>query len=319
MTRSEIIGHNDDELNPDKSSPLFLKYLQTDMEALTKGYSFFRHESYVNRERKVLQTSKYLLTLEDNKRMLIGLSQDVTELDNRNKDLEQAKEAMLGLDKLKTAFLANISHEIRTPLNSIMGFSQMLREAETEEEKEHFAQIITKNGKALTGIIDDILMLSQMEAGYLTPNVESFNLSDLLRKLYTFYESKTPDGVVLRLSIPEEPLIISQGLVNLNQIIHKFIKNAITYTKKGEIKIGYRAEDGGAYIFVEDTGIGIDKDKMSKVFKKFEKINDYNSGIGIGLYICKLLSQQIGGRINVHSEKGVGSKFCVWVPKTLQN
>lgn len=240
----------------------------------------------------------------------IGFRRDDTEWKNINERLEEEKTKAQAADKLKSAFLANMSHEIRTPLNAIIGFSQLLTTTTDPEEREEFAQIINLNNDLLLRLINDILDLSKLESGIVELKRETFDLAAFFDDFATTMKQRvTNPDVQFRIINPYRKCIVHLDKNRMAQIFTNFATNAIKYTPKGYIKMGYEYVDGGLRLYVEDTGIGIPKEKQSRIFERFEKLDDFAQGTGLGLSICKAISDAVGGRIGFESEYGKGSTF----------
>lgn len=225
--------------------------------------------------------------------------------------LEKAKES----DKMKSVFLANMSHEIRTPLNAIVGFSSLIADLELEkEEKTEYSNIIKNNNELLLKLINDILDLSRIESGHMSFTFSDCNLSQLLKEVYKTYQAQMPGNVELRLQIPSEELTIKTDQCRLEQIINNFINNAIKFTTHGYIKIGYTYEKQEVCFYVEDTGKGIPENQQSSIFERFNKLDEFVQGTGLGLPICKVIAERFGGTIHLKSAEGKGSTFSALIP-----
>lgn len=236
-------------------------------------------------------------------------------LQDRNDELAKAKEEAEQSNKLKSAFLANMSHEIRTPLNAIVGFSQLLKDTEEQEEREEYWNIIHTNNELLLRLIGDILDLSKIESGMLELKPEVFDISLLLEEIHPTMEQRlqTPE-VRLFIEEPNNSLMVTLDRNRVSQVITNFVTNAIKFTTKGHIKMGYQVKDKGILLYVEDTGIGIEAEKQDKVFERFYKLNDFAQGTGLGMSICRAIVEAQGGRIGLTSEHGKGSTFWAWFP-----
>lgn len=236
-------------------------------------------------------------------------------LKERNRDLMLAKEAAEESNKLKSAFLANMSHEIRTPLNAIIGFSGVLKDTTDPDEREEYWNIICTNSDQLLRLINDILDLSKIEAGMIELQPETFDLTALFVEIYSFMQQRiTCADVKLIEEHPYASCKVTLDRNRVSQVITNFITNAIKFTRKGYIRMSYAVIDGGVRIEVEDTGIGIEKEKVGKVFERFQKLNDFAQGTGLGMAICKAILDAQNGKIGVESEPGKGSLFWVWFP-----
>ena len=251
---------------------------------------------------------------------LIGVNYDITELKETEAMLIEAKEKAETADRLKSAFLANMSHEIRTPLNAIVGFSQLLNSDMPlePEEKAEFIDLITKNSDLLLKLINDILDLSRIESGSMSFSYENLDLSKLMGDIFHTHQLMMPEGVELKIRVPHEPLIIRSDHFRLTQVCTNFINNAVKFTAKGYIEIGYELSADGKSILisVKDTGKGIPDDKKEKVFERFQKLDEFAQGTGLGLAICQSIVHTFHGSISLESEVGVGSKFTISLPYT---
>ena len=244
-----------------------------------------------------------------------GLIRDVTTLMEKQTELRNETYRANESGKQKSAFLANMTHEIRTPLNAIVGFCDLLQAIDAPEERKEFTRIIRNNCDMLLQLINDILDISTMDSNnqVLQPHDVDFSIAfnDICTTLAT--RVVTP-GVqyVCDNPYPTYPTVMDSG--RIQQVITNFVTNAVKYTQQGHIKVGYREEGNGLYIYCEDTGTGIPKDKCEKVFDRFVKLNDFVQGTGLGLSICKAIIDQCHGKIGVNSEEGKGSTFWIWIP-----
>jgi|GEM_PF-1156349 len=253
---------------------------------------------------------------------------NITALKEAEKKLKDARSRADEADTLKSAFLANMSHEIRTPMNAIIGFSNLLNdETVTEEEKEEFIQHIKDSGNNLLQIIDDIIDISKLDAGQLALNPQTFSVSRLLSEMFSYFNIIMKDLdkshiqlLVKGIQTPQE-LVVVGDVEKVRRIMRHLIGNAIKFTHKGFIEFGVEMEPSGNLAFyVQDTGIGIAREKQSMIFERFSSAlagtqQEYG-GTGLGLAICKGLSESMGGRIWVDSTPGIGSTFRFIVPVT---
>ncbi len=240
-----------------------------------------------------------------------------------NYDLELAKEKAEENDMLKTAFLQNMSHEIRTPLNGIIGFSSLLQEeGNTHEDVIEFANIIQHSGTRLLNLVNNILDISRIETGQLKIVMENFNINKFMNNLLNTYQLAAAEKGLILHNISNqinETMEIYSDESKLNQIFTNLIYNAIKFTKSGKIEFGYDVKDDHIEFFVKDSGIGISDDFQTKLFKRFSQADisitrDYE-GAGLGLAICKGLTELLGGKIWVKSQEGAGSTFYFTLPK----
>lgn len=250
------------------------------------------------------------------------MSQLVEDLRNENnmrleteKSLIKAKEHAEESDRLKSAFLANMSHEIRTPLNAIVGFSAIICETESEQDKSKFLDIILKNNDLLLQLINDVLDLSRIESGTLLMNYAYFPLSEVCsHALSTVDKSNKSKGVELVSDIEFDCSLYSDRS-RIIQVIINFLNNAFKFTNVGTVTLSTKLlENNIVEIAVTDTGIGIDEDKRELVFQRFTKLNAFSQGTGLGLSICKNIIERLNGTIGVDSTVGIGSKFWIRLP-----
>ena len=240
---------------------------------------------------------------------------DVTERQHMIGELEKARSRAEQSDKLKSAFLANMSHEIRTPLNAIVGFSDLLMVTEDQEEKEEFIQIINANNELLLKLINDILDLSKIEAGSVELKYENFDLAVYFNELAASMHRRVVNPQVRLVPVnPYETCTVRLDKNRLAQILTNFVTNAIKYTSKGTIEMGYEKIDENIRLYVRDTGIGIPEDKKDKVFHRFEKLDEFAQGTGLGLSICKAIVEACRGEIGFESEFDKGSLFWAILP-----
>ena len=238
-------------------------------------------------------------------------------------ELIKAKEKAEESDKLKSAFLTNMSHEIRTPMNGIIGFAELLREAEDEQEMNEFIDIIVKNGQHLLDLINDIIDLSKIEAGVLQIFKSEFNLNELTGEIYKLFSAnKLLVEKNLQLSyhnhLPDDEANIITDRTRLKQILINLINNAVKYTEKGSIEFYYTLENDVLEFFVKDTGIGIAEEHQEHLFERFMQVTLNNTpkkeGTGLGLAITKTYLKMMGGNIKVRSQLNVGSTFSFTLP-----
>lgn len=229
--------------------------------------------------------------------------------------LEKAEES----DRLKSAFLANMSHEIRTPLNAIVGFSGVISEIDSKEERTEFAELIQRNSDLLLQLISDILDLSKIEAGMLNLTFESFNAREVCANVITSLQGKCKPEVKLSLREPSLPMPLHTDQNRLMQVIINLVNNAIKFTPQGSIELGYFSyNDELVEFYVKDTGIGLSQEGISSVFGRFIKLNSYIEGTGLGLSISKTIVEMLGGEIGVESVEGEGSRFWFRIKKDQQ-
>ena len=254
----------------------------------------------------------------DPEQTVIGLCLNIQAFKEKEERLKVLQEKAEEANKMKSAFLANMSHEIRTPLNAIVGFSNLLQEEEdiTAEEKELFKDTINKNCNLLLKLINDILELSRIESGRMTFSFETCRLNELINEVYQTHHLLIPPHIQFTKDIPSLSIDVHVDRFRFTQVITNFINNAVKFTRKGYIKLGYeyKEKEGYVYIYVEDTGIGITKEALEKVFERFYKQDEFAQGTGLGLAICKTIAERLDGDILISSEEGKGSRFTLKIP-----
>jgi hypothetical protein len=236
--------------------------------------------------------------------------------------MKMAKEKAEESDRLKSAFLSNMSHEIRTPMNAICGFSNLLlNKSISDEEKEEFVQIINVNSQQLLNIINDIIDVSKIEAGQVTVSNVDFSLNNLLKDIQLMFRQTVKlKGIqfTVTFGLPNEQGKVISDELKIKQVLSNLIYNAIKFTKKGLIDVGYRLKDGFIEFYVKDTGIGINSDHFKRIFERFQQVENAStesrSGTGLGLPICKAYVELLGGKIWLTSTLGEGSTFFFTIP-----
>ena len=219
-------------------------------------------------------------------------------------------------DRLKSAFLANMSHEIRTPLNAIVGFSDVLPMAQNDEERAELVNLIKQNNARLLRLFDDMANMSKLEAGNEAVRKERFDLNQLLMDVADKFADKSKDtGVKIEVEAMADTVQPFTDRNRLREILNQYMDNAMKFTTKGTVTLGYQVNDGLLRVWVRDTGKGIPANHCNDhIFERFVKIDDFVPGSGLGLSICRSMALSIGGKVGVESKVNVGSLFWVEIP-----
>ena len=246
---------------------------------------------------------------------IISINYDITELKRTEEMLVKARDKAEASDRLKSAFLANMSHEIRTPLNAIVGFSSLLTSTENAAEKELYNSLIGHNNKLLLNLINDVIDLSKIESGYLELRPDWVNLTELLDESVAEYVHQVPSGVELLTNYPAHDSLVELDKLRIKQILSNFLSNALKNTATGHVEVFYEVDHQSVRIGVKDTGRGIPQNMLEKIFERFEKLDSFAQGAGLGLPICKLIVEKMNGSIGVESAgEGKGSTFWFKIP-----
>lgn len=245
---------------------------------------------------------------------IISINYDITELKRTEEMLVKARDKAEASDRLKSAFLANMSHEIRTPLNAIVGFSSLLTSTESAAEKELYNSLIGHNNKLLLNLINDVIDLSKIESGYLELRPDWVNLTELLDESVAEYVHQVPSGVELLTNYPAHDSLVELDKLRIKQILSNFLSNALKNTTTGHVEVFYEVDHQSVRIGVKDTGRGIPQNMLEKIFERFEKLDSFAQGAGLGLPICKLIVEKMNGRILVDSQLGIGTTFIIELP-----
>lgn len=249
--------------------------------------------------------------------IIAGLLQNIQELKDHEQELIESRE-LAEQAELKQSFLNNMSHEIRTPLNAIVGFSDMLaNEPEfSNEERQEFVDIINTNTKLLLKLVGDVLELSRIESGNLSFTFQRESVCRLLDDVYQTHSLLIRPPLQFLKDFPPEDVQVNVDPMRLTQVLTNFLNNANKFTKGGSIRLGYCCPSGMSevHLYVEDTGIGIPHSEQKMIFERFYKRSEFSQGVGLGLSICVLIVEKMGGRIELQSEEGRGGRFTVVLP-----
>jgi signal transduction histidine kinase len=321
-----IIAPNSDvELFCNTLTPESKERITAGMNQLLEGHIEEFHEQYemILQQGKVSCWGEMYATVDQrdiNGRpvTIVGTSMNI----DRQKDIEraliEARNKAEESDRLKSAFLANISHEIRTPLNAIVGFSDVLSMAQSEEERTQLVNLIKQNNAHLLRLFDDMVNMSKLDAGGDAVKKEHFDLKTLLVELADRYQPEyDKKGIVLQTSVQDTDLQLYTDRGRLREILNQYLNNALKFTEKGSVTIGYELRGEHVRLWVRDTGKGIPAEHCNEhLFERFFKVDEFTAGTGLGLSICRSLAQTLGGTVGVQSKEGAGSLF--WVEIALE-
>lgn len=242
---------------------------------------------------------------------MLCINYDITPLKETEQKLIIARDKAEELDRLKSAFLANMSHEIRTPLNAIVGFSSLLAETDSRNERQEYIKIVQENNELLLQLISDILDLSKIEAETFNFVYTNVDVNETCAEIIKSMSMKVGKGIELIFEEPFPECYLYTDKNRFTQVISNFINNALKFTQQGSITLGYeQVSHQKIKFYVRDTGMGIPEEKQKSIFERFVKLNTFVQGTGLGLSICKSIVSQMGGEIGVDSTEGVGS--CFW-------
>lgn len=249
---------------------------------------------------------------------IVGTTMRIDERKAIEQALIEARNQAEESDRLKTAFLANMTHEVRTPLNAIVGFSDILPMAQSDEERNELIKLIKQNNAHLLRLFDDMMNMSRLESGNAGSIVkEDFELASLFSELVEKYLAPCMEkNLVLSIEDSASGDMVHTDRGRLREILNQYLNNALKFTSAGSISLGYEKQLSTVRIWVRDTGKGIPADKCNDhLFERFVKVDDFVAGTGLGLSICRSLAESLDGRVGVDSVFGEGSTF--WVEISL--
>jgi PAS domain S-box-containing protein len=317
-TESELIGKNYDILLPAKEDMQVLNVVPKTTEGGWRG-------EIINKRKDdslfpILLSSSGINDENGKPVATIDVAIDITEMRKRREELVVAKEHAEEINRLKSALLNNLSHEIRTPMNAIMGFSDLMKEADSDE-KNRYAEIISNSSVQLLSMIDDVILLSRLQSEKLPLDKTEFRPAELVSEIRMAFDHPIMNkGLEIRENIPMhlKYLTLRADVKKIRQVIINFVSNSLKYTAEGYIELGFELKEGSVEFFVRDTGMGITEKEKELIFDVFyrseQALSSAIRGTGLGLNIAKELIDLMGGNIWVLSESGKGSTFYFTVP-----
>jgi len=253
---------------------------------------------------------------EANRKLLLA-NEKLEAANQKLKEYEEKAAKAEKASRMKSLFLANMSHEIRTPLNAIEGFSRVIAETDSPEERMKYLEIVESNNNRLLSLINEILDLSRVESGEIVIKRTPVDLAALCSSIQQVFKFRCPETVKLEWKKPTMPVIMNTDENRLTQVLSNLISNALKHTHKGEITYGYKMIDDGQRIsfYVKDTGSGIDPEFLPHIFDTYASQDaEKQKGYGLGLALCRIIVEKMEGTISVESELGEGSTFTFELP-----
>ena len=262
---------------------------------------------------KEIMLQKYA---EANRRLTLAQEQ-LAIANQKLKEYEEKAQKAEKASKMKSLFLANMSHEIRTPLNAIEGFSRVLVETDSQEDRMKFFEIIESNNNRLMSLVNEILDLSRVESGEIVMKKSNTDLNQLCDSIKNLFKFRCPETVKLVWKKPNMAVTFNTDANRITQVFSNLVSNALKHTSSGSITYGYRMLEEGTNIefFVQDTGSGIAPEDLQHIFNTYVSRDAENkNGYGLGLALCKIIVEKLGGKIYVESKLGEGSLFRFVLP-----
>jgi CheY-like chemotaxis protein/nitrogen-specific signal transduction histidine kinase len=265
------------------------------------------------------QTEKEILLQKyaEANRQLTIVTEQLNQANKKLKEYEEKAATAMKESRMKSLFLANMSHEIRTPLNAIEGFSRIMVETDSPEERMNYMEIIESNNTRLQSLVNEILDLSRVESGEISIKKTPTSLDQLMVSIKQLFKFRCPETVSLTFTKPDRPVTMNTDENRLIQVFSNLISNALKHTSKGSITYGYSIIDDGKNIrfFVKDTGSGIDAKFIDHIFDAYaSKDAEQQKGYGLGLALCKIIVEKMNGTIRVDSKVNLGSTFTFEMP-----
>jgi signal transduction histidine kinase len=261
--------------------------------------------------RHLIRSRKLALSL---KKSQTELTDEKLKIIDTMDKLEKARNDAVMADKMKTLFIQNMDHEIRTPLNAIVGFTQVLTDPEIElenDEKNEYATLILKNNDLLLKLVSDVFDIAQMESGNIQTSIEPCSVNDICHEAYDSMQMRTENGVELLFSPHDTDFTLNTDRQRVLQLLNNYLSNACKFTHDGKIILDYSVDKKSETVTfsVTDTGIGIPAEKAEKIFERFEKVNSFEQGTGLGLHVCRLIAKTLHGEVKLDTSYTVGSRF----------
>jgi CheY-like chemotaxis protein/nitrogen-specific signal transduction histidine kinase len=254
----------------------------------------------------------------DVNRKLLLANEQLAIANKKLKEYEEKAQKAENASKMKSLFLANMSHEIRTPLNAIEGFSRVIAETDSQEDRMKFYEIIESNNNRLQSLVNEILDLSRVESGEIVMKTAPTDLNELCTSVKNIFKFRCPDSVKLDFEESTLSVVMNTDANRLTQVFSNLISNALKHTSVGKIAYGYKILNEGTMIefFVEDTGAGIKQEDIEHIFETYvsRDAETTKNGYGLGLPLCKIIVEKLGGKISVESEVGKGTIFRFSMP-----
>lgn len=254
----------------------------------------------------------------DVNRKLLLANEQLAIANKKLKEYEEKAQKAENASKMKSLFLANMSHEIRTPLNAIEGFSRVIAETDSQEDRLKFYEIIESNNNRLQSLVNEILDLSRVESGEIVMKTAPTDLNELCTSVKNIFKFRCPDSVKLDFEESTLSVVMNTDANRLTQVFSNLISNALKHTSVGKIAYGYKILNEGTMIefFVEDTGAGIKQEDIEHIFETYvsRDAETTKNGYGLGLPLCKIIVEKLGGKISVESEVGKGTIFRFSMP-----
>lgn len=293
--------------------------VQGAIDDICTGRTNFYHQKYLVKTGGYWEESFATVSERDENNkptMIVGTSMRIDEQKKMEAALINARNKAEESDRLKTAFLANMGHEIRTPLNAIVGFADLLPVVDNEADRNQLITEIQNNNQKLLHIIDGLVSMSKVEAEAKNLIRSKIDIVPIIQEIANSY-SNVVDGtsVVVATQFQYTELMMNTDIEKLTEIVDNLMQNAIKFTTKGRVTLGFDITDGEhVRIWVRDTGMGIAENDKDRIFDRFVKLNEYVPGAGLGLSVAKSHSESLGGTIGVESRLGEGSTFWVELP-----